>query len=323
MATDIKFLHKAAFEKIRTANRVLIVAHKKPDGDTLGAATAMFNFLRRQGVAATGFCADVVPTQYSYMPGTEDFTADPKAFADPRHDVLAVFDAGDLRFAGVADYVAAMNPKPFIVNFDHHATNERFGDVNVLDVKASSTAEVVYDFLHSVGGEVTRDIATCLLTGILTDTGSFSNPATTQSSLEAASDLMRSGAKIQEVASKLMRNKSITSLQLWGKVLSRLKHNEKLGVASTAIFEADMKEEGVDEEHVEGISNFLNQFLDTKVVLVLKELPDNKVKGSLRSAEDIDVSALAKIMGGGGHKKAAGFTVPGRIVETERGWRVE
>lgn len=320
---DIRFLHQAAHEAIRRSRRVLIVAHKKPDGDTLGAATAMFNFCARAGIPATGFCADVVPSQYAYMPGTEAFTADPSVFADPVHDVLAVFDAGDLRFAGIADHVAAMRTPPTIVNFDHHATNERFGAVNVVDVTASSTAEVVYDFLGNVGAEIDREIATCLLTGILTDTGSFSNPATTGSSLEAASDLVRRGAKMQEVASKLMRNKSITSLKLWGKVLARLKHNERLGVASTAIFAEEIAAEGVDEEHIEGISNFLNQFLDAKVVLVLKELPGGKVKGSFRTAEDIDVSAPAKILGGGGHKKAAGFTMPGRIVETDKGWRVE
>ena len=319
---DISYLHREAHERMRGARRVLIVAHKKPDGDTLGAATAMFNFCRARGIEATGFCHDIVPHQYSYMPGTEEFTADHGVFADPAHDVLAVFDAGDLRFAGIADLVASMPVPPTIVNFDHHATNERFGAVNVVDVKASSTAEVVYDFLRTVGADIDREIATCLLTGIVTDTGSFSNPATTDSALEAASDLVRRGAKMQEVSTKLMRNKSLTSLRLWGKVLARLKHNDALGVASTAIFAEDLAEEGIDEEHVEGISNFLNQFLDAKVVLVLKELPDNKVKGSFRTAEDIDVSAPAKILGGGGHKKAAGFTVPGRIKETERGWQV-
>ena len=105
--------------------------------------------------------------------------------------------------------------------------------------------------------------------------------------------------------------------------MARLKHDEKLGVSSTAISEHEVAAEGIEEEHVEGISNFLNRFLDTKVVLVLKEVSGNKVKGSFRSADDIDVSLPAKILGGGGHKKAAGFTVRGRIVETADGWRVE
>jgi phosphoesterase RecJ-like protein len=320
---DITYLHRNAHDVLRRAKHVLLVSHPKPDGDTLGAGTAMFNYLRRSGIQVTGFCLDKVPSQYAYMPCSEEFTDDKAVFTSGRHDVIAVFDAGDLRFAGVSALIDALSPRPTLLNFDHHNTNERYGDINILDIKASSTAEVVYDFLRTVGAEIDRDIATSLLTGILTDTGNFSNPATTSTSLGAASDLVRHGAKIQNVANRLIRNKSLISLRLWGSVLGRLKYNEKLGVASTAIFAKEIAEEGIDEEHVEGISNFLNQFLDAKVVLVLKEVSGGKVKGSFRTAEDIDVSEPAKMLGGGGHKKAAGFTVPGRIVEVANGWRVE
>ena len=228
---DIRFLNRAAYDAITKAKRVLVVAHRKPDGDTLGAASGMFNFCVQKGIPVTAFCADPIPEQYSFMPGTDEFSCDPAVFQDASHDVLAMFDAGDLRFAGIADLVAAMPKKPYILNFDHHATNERFGDVNVLTVGASSTAEVVYRFMQDCGIEIDRKIATCLLTGILTDTGNFSNPATTNSCLEAASDLLRRGGKIQEVSNKLMRNKSVESLRLWGDVLSRLKYNEKIGRA--------------------------------------------------------------------------------------------
>lgn len=319
MATDIRFLFRAAHDALTRANKVLIVAHKKPDGDTLGASAAMLNFCRRRDIAANAFCLDAPPPQYGYIPRVDEFTADPAVFGET-YDVLAVFDSGDLRYAGVADLVAGMPAKPAVLNFDHHATNERYGDMNLLDTGASSTAEVVYEFFRAVGVEIDRDIATCLLTGILTDTSSFSNPGTTQGSLEAASELLRSGAKIQEVANKLMRNKSIPALRLWGQVLSRLKYNPTLGVASTAIFSGDLAD--IDGEHVEGISNFLNQFLDVAVVLVLTEQSGGKVKGSFRTAEDLDVSVPAKLLGGGGHRKAAGFTIPGRILETDQGWKI-
>jgi phosphoesterase RecJ-like protein len=318
---DTRFLHRAAHEALKKAKRVLIIAHRKPDGDTLGAATAMLRHCRRQGIPADAFCLDEPPRQYAYLPGTEEFTTDPAVFGRG-HDVVAVFDAGDLRYAGVDAHVAAMRPKPAILNFDHHVTNERFGDVNVVDVKASSTAEVVYGFCMTCGVDIDRDMATCILTGILTDTGNFTNPATTGGSLEAASDLMRRGAKIQEVASQLVRNKPIDALRLWGQVFSRLKFNRELGVASTAILASDLDAGDVEEEHVEGIANFLNTFLDAKVVLVLKEMPGGKVKGSFRTAEDVDVSVPAKMLGGGGHKKAAGFTMAGKVVETDKGWQV-
>ncbi len=318
---EIDYLYRHAHDALGRAKRALLVSHPKPDGDTLGAASAVLNFCRAAGIPATGFCMDPVPAQYLYMPGTELFTNDPSVFDGAIHDVVAVFDAGDLRFAGIAERLAAMQPRPFIINFDHHATNERYGDINIVDVAASSTAEVTYRFLETIGADIDRATATCLLTGILTDTGSFSNAATTSTSLEAGSDLMRRGAKIQEVASRLMRNKPIAALRLWGEALSRVKYDKKTDTASTAIFAKDM--DGVDDEHVEGVSNFMNQFLDVGTVLVLKELPGGKVRGSLRSASEIDVAARAKALGGGGHKKAAGFTIPGKIVETADEWKVE
>ncbi len=317
------FLHRIAYDAITHASRVLIVSHPKPDGDTLGAASAMVNFCRAHNIPADVFCLDEIPEQYSYMPGTEHYACDPTIFSSCSHDVLAVFDAGDLRYAGIVDLIASMPTKPRIINFDHHATNELFGEVNVVNVKASSTAEVVYDFFQENNIEVSREMSVCLLTGILTDTGVFSNAATTWTSLEAASDLLRRGAKIQEVSKKLIQNKTVPALRLWGTALARLKHNRETGHASTAVFIKDLAEESVDDEHVDGISNFLNSVLDVKVVLVLKEMPDGKVKGSYRTTGDIDVSALAKALGGGGHKKAAGFTVVGRIKETEVGWVVE
>lgn len=320
MATDLKYTHLAAHDALLKAKRLLLVSHPKPDGDTLGAATAMLNYCREKGIAVRGFCKDKVPDQYGYMVGTEHFTHEPAVFGEHVPDVIAVFDAGDLRHAGIDLHVEALAERPLIINFDHHATNVRFGDINVLDIGASSTAEVVYDFLGHAGADISRNIATCILTGILTDTGNFSNPATTQSCLEAASILLHKGAKLQDVANRLVRNKSLPALQMWGKALSRLKYDPASGLASTMVFKADMLELG--EDFAEGISNFINQFLDVKIVLVLRELPDGKIKGSYRTISETDVSAMAKVHGGGGHKKAAGFTVVAKVAETETEWQV-
>lgn len=317
---DIKHRYAAAQDALRRARRILIVSHKKPDGDTLGAAAGLLLACHSWGFPADAFCLDPVPPPYRYMPGTEQFSTDPALFAAA--DTIAVCDAGDLAYAGIERFVLDRTVKPVIINFDHHATNRHFGDINVVDAGASSTAEVVYHFLEFCRAEVSQKVATSLLTGILTDTSVFSNPATTSASLDAASALMRRGAKIQDVSNRLMRNKPIEALKLWGEVLSRLKYDAHLGIASTVIFERDLRESGVEDEHVEGLSNFLNHVLSAKVVMVLRELPGGKVKGSLRTAEEIDVSALAKLLGGGGHKKAAGFTVSGKIVEANGAWRV-
>jgi len=318
---DIRFLYRGAEEALKGAKRVLTISHKRPDGDTLGSAAAFSEYCRRQGVAVTSFCLDPVPDQYSYLLGIEYFTSDAKVFNDRSVDVIVVFDSGDLRYAGVAELMSAMPVRPFVVAFDHHATNDRFADVNVIDATASSTAEVVYHFFQVCGVDIDAKLATCLLTGIFSDTDSFTNPATSESALQAASYLIRRGAKIQTISGRLTHNKSVPSLRLWGQVLSRLKFDEKLNVASTAVFAGDCC--GLEGDQVEGIANFLNNFLDAKVVLVLKEMAGGLVKGSFRTAEDVDVSVIAKALGGGGHKKAAGFTIPGSIKETDSGWRVE
>lgn len=318
---EFDFLFRSAHDILKRAKSVLLVAHRKPDGDAIGSTAAVVNWCEREGIEVTPFCADPVPKQYMYMRGAERYTTDPAEFYRG-HDVVAVFDSGDLRHAGVAEHMSGMRHSPVVINFDHHVTNELYGDINIVDPKASSAAEIAFRFFRHVGARIDQEMATCLLTGIVTDTGNFSNPATTRSSMEAASHLLRRGARLHDISRNLQRNKSVGALRLWGAVLSRLKFNDKLGVASTVIF-ADDLENGADNEQVEGVSNFLSACLDAKVIMVLKEISDGTVRGSLRSADDVDVSELAKVMGGGGHRKAAGFSVSGRIVETEDGWRVE
>jgi phosphoesterase RecJ-like protein len=309
--------------RLAAARRPLLVAHKKPDGDTLGAMMAVYSWLRDQGREAYAFCLDVPARAYAYVPRLHELQTDPRVFEDEAVDLICVFDAGDLAYAGIEDFVKAMPDRPFIVNFDHHVTNLRFGDLNLLVTDASSTAEVVHGFLEAGGVGISRPMAVCLMTGILTDTSNFSNPATTVNSLRVASELLLKGASIQEITRHLMRNKPVSSLKIWGKALERLRWDAEARTVSTALYLEDFKDHTSQEEYVEGLSNFLNHLLDAQVVLVLKELPDGKVKGSYRSASDVDVAALAQKYGGGGHKKAAGFTVAGKIVEAERGWKVD
>jgi phosphoesterase RecJ-like protein len=314
---EMRYLNLQAGEVIRGAKRLLIVAHKKPDGDTLGAACAMIGYCRVNGIVFDAFCLDLPGPQYRFLAGSEAFSNDPAVFTKG-HDVLAVFDAGDLRFAGVDAFVRAMSPRPTIVNFDHHATNERFGDINVVDVGSSATTEVVWHFFEDNGFTADRDIATCVLTGIVTDTGVFTNPSTTTGSFRSAAALLRKGADVHDVARRLIRNKPVAALRVWGAAFSRLKYHPELDLASTAIFASDLGD--VDDEHTEGIANFLNQFLASNVVLVLRETGDGMVKGSLRTASGVDVADLAKALGGGGHKKASGFLCRASIEERPEGW---
>jgi phosphoesterase RecJ-like protein len=313
---------KLIFEKLSAARRPILVAHRKPDGDTLGGMMAVYTWLRDQGREAYAFCVDAPASAYNYFPRIREVLTNPATFTDEDIDMLCVFDAGDLAYAGIDTFVAAMPQRPFIANFDHHVTNTLFGDANLVLTNASSTAEVVHGFFTINSVEVTQAMATCLMTGLLTDTSNFSNPGTTVKSLEIASDLLLKGVSMRDITKRLMRNKPVEALKLWGKALERLRWDPVNKTATTALLRTDFDEYPVDDEHLEGLSNFLNHLLKADVVLVLKETADGKIKGSYRSASEVDVAELAKAHGGGGHKKAAGFTVAGKIVEGENGWKI-
>jgi len=316
---DHKFLQ--ANEVIRRAGRVVIVIHRKPDGDAIGTASAFMGWAMQEGIEVIAFCRDALPHQYSFLPHVHEFTQDTAVFGS--NLLTCVFDAGDLRYAGIEDIISELPSRPNIVNFDHHADNRLFGQVNVVKGDASSTSEILLAFLERVEARITPDMATAMLTGLMFDTSSLTNPSTGVDSVRAAAKLMRLGGTVHGYQRNILKSKSVPSLRVWGEAFSRLRPNDDLGVMSTALKLEDLKQPGVEEEQVEGISNFLDNFLDVPALLFLKETPDGKVKGSFRSSDDIDTSVPARLFGGGGHPKAAGFTVPGRVAETDHGWRVE
>lgn len=308
-------------DRIKRANRPLLVMHKKPDGDTLGSALAMARWLREQGKDACIFCRDSAPRHYDFLPEFEKIQNDPAIFERQEIDLIVVLDSGDLGYAGVEEIISGINRSLPIINIDHHATNRHYGEINLVEPDASSTAEVVHNFFETNDIKINRHIATSLLVGILTDTTNFTNPGTTVSSMRVASKLISYGARTGEITRRIMKNKSIDSLRLWGKTLSRLEENRQLNMAIAIIKKEDLAEVNAPGEAVEGVANFLNALLDVRLVLVLRETNDGHVKGSFRST-DADVSKIAAALGGGGHKKAAGFTIKGRLEQVGGKWKV-
>lgn len=318
--------HPATFTKIhdaiKGAKEILLIAHQKPDGDTLGANLAMANWLRDEGRHFHIFCVHPVPPHFQYMPLWEHVKTTEDELAHIPFDVVIALDSSSLTYAGADSLVAKLKGQPTIINIDHHGTNPHFGDLNVVDPEASSCTVLVHRFLQHIGAYVSQDISTCLLTGILTDTGGFSNMGTTHEAMEIASNLLKRGAKFRAITNHTVRNKTVNSLKLWGRALDRLTRHAN-GIVSTVVTQTDLEECEATEEDMEGISNFLNALQDAKIIMVLKER-NGEVKGSLRTTDpDTDVAAMAKqLFGGGGHKKAAGFSVPGTLVQTADGWRV-
>lgn len=327
MPTNYTEVYNKIFDEIDRANHVMLVMHQKPDGDTTGSCLAMAHYLDIIDKPHTCFCIDDISPTLRFLPGKEKITTDPSHWnpADAKFDLVIVFDAGDLKYSGIADYVDELTHDFKIINIDHHATNAFFGDHNLVITTASSTCEIVHDLLHSVD-VLNKQIATCLLTGLVTDTGGFTNLATTASSIEAASKLLLKGASIKQIAHQTLQSRSVPTLKLWGRALERL-HINPSGIVTTIITQKDMHECHASPEAIEGVANFLNSLddqTDAKAILVLCEGPNNTVKGSFRSTHPlIDVSKLAMLLGGGGHKKAAGFTVEGKLVEHNDRWSIE
>lgn len=313
-------------EYILSARNILLTTHERPDGDALGAMVSLAFYLGDLGKKYLCYCQEKVIDTYYFLPGIEKVSQ--KLGEIGFFDLIIFLDAGDVKRTGIKDYLSRIDKnKTKVVNIDHHLTSElnrdHFFDLNIVSLEVSSTAEIIYNFFDFLKIPLNKEKATNLLTGLLTDTGCFSNLGTTVSSFSIAADLMNKGTNIKKICDHTLKNKNVVSLKLWGRVLARLEKNEKTGVVTSVIKQKDLAECGAEEDSTEGISNFLNFLSDAKYTLLFKEEKDGRIKGSLRTTrEDVDVSKIAAQFGGGGHKKAAGFSTTGKLLKTENGWQI-
>ena len=304
---------------IDAASRILLISHRKPDGDTLGANLGLYHYIKNLlDKEIVIFCVDTPASVYKFMPGIGLVTND-KQILQKLFDCICIFDAGDLLMTEISNEILEQQRRgAVIIDFDHHVTNTRFGNFNFVLTDAASSTEVVYRFIKSIGGTINQASATCLLVGLVTDTGFFSNGATKSTSLELARALVLAGADFPAIQERFLKDKNVFGLRLWGEALNRLSYNTEFGIAWTYIRKEELTSIPGGSETVEGLSNFLDTVLNVPIILVLKEKEDG-VSGSLRSCAEIDVSALALQFGGGGHKRAAGFFVKGASLEIENG----
>lgn len=316
--------HAEIIHHLRLARHVVIASHRNPDGDALGSSLALAHFLEASGVSYTVFNVDTAGDTFRFLPKAH--IVGPHHAAWERHDldVIVVVDCGDPAHAGIADRLQKTQDKTTIINIDHHVTNSHYGRYNLVSAEASSTCELVYQLLHSVKA-ITKPIALCLLTGLITDTGSFSNLATTPTAIQTAASLLKHGANLPHIHKTVFQQRSLNTLKLWGRALERLHEDPKTGMIVTVITLNDMQELQVNEEAVSGISNFLNslQQASEKAILLLSQTKPDIIKGSLRTTSPLlDVTQFAKLHGGGGHKKAAGFTLKGTLTYSFHGYTI-
>ena len=307
------------------AKKILVISHTNPDGDTLGSALAFIHYLEDKKIENFHFCSTEPASYFIYLPKIKDLSTDLDPKTIDGFDLIILFDHGAIHQSQIETHLTPLLTRPdiTIANIDHHISNSKFGNINIVNLEASSTCEALYYLLMAAGIEINSSMATCLMTGIITDTSNFTNSATQHSSLTAAADLAQRGAKIPEISAHVFRNKNIPSLNLWGTVLNRLYIDEAEGMAFTVITQNDFETYGIEREALDGLINFLSHLENVRYVKMLVEEKDGSIKGSLRtSRDDIDLTVMAAQWGGGGHRKAAGFKLKGRLVEVDEKWMV-
>jgi len=292
----------AALANVR---RALIVSHIMPDGDTIGSALGLAWALKSRGIECRLSCADPVPSELAFLPGSADFCA--RRLTD--EDIIFVVDSGDVSRMGPIYDTDAFARVP-VVNIDHHVTNSKFGDIQCVETRAA-TAELILELLEHLEIEIDVTIATCLLCGIVTDTRAFRTSNTSPIVLAAAVKLMEAGAPLTEITDAVFDHRSLGLLRLWGQALAKTRIDN--GILWAELPHVVFGQTGSTLADSKGLVNFLISIHDAHVALVLRETGDGQIDISLRAKPGIDVSGVATSFGGGGHPQAAGCLVPGQI----------
>lgn len=309
-------------EILNKSGSFLLIAHEEPDGDCLGSILALNEALIGIGKKVKMVCKDQIPQVFQFLDGIEAVKTD---FLIGDHDAVVFLDNGDTRRTGFPLRLLKLKGKVSTVNIDHHPKNDlwRLAKINLADETASSTSEIVFKLISDLGLNITPKMATYLLTGIFTDTGGFRHTNTSNKVLEIVSTLLKKGGRLGKVSENIANSHPISTLRLWGIALDRLFRNKDLGIIYSVLKKEDIELAGATEEEVSGLITLINSTPDSRISLLLYETRDGKIKGSLRTEKDgSDVSILARALGGGGHKKASGFTIEGKLEKVDQQWQI-
>jgi phosphoesterase RecJ-like protein len=297
---------EGAVRALREADEIVLACHVNPDGDALGSLLAASLGLQRLGKKTypTWGSDDVsVPYSYAFLPGTDSIVS-PRDL--PEVKVFVALDCGAAdRLGDLEKHVA---PAPTLINIDHHPGNEEFGTHNIVVTTVSSTAELVARLLQDLGVQIDRDIATCLYTGVVTDTGRFQYSNSTPDTLRLAAALLELGVDAQAVAQEVFESSPFNFLKLTGRVLDRAVLIEDEAFVYSWFTRKDLEETGVPFDETEKLIDLVRQTRAARVAAMFKENDEGKFRVSLRSKGPESVGAVARALDGGGHELAAGFT---------------
>lgn len=305
---------------LKKNKKVLLTTHERPDGDAVGSVLGLGFALRQLDIEVTFYTPDAPPEYLAFLSGFEEITQNIGSLKS--YDAVFALDHSELKRTRLHREIEAS--KKFLISIDHHATSDRKGDIVIVVPSAAANCEIIAELLPLLGAKIDDKIATALLTGIVTDTGSFQHANVTTHALALASKLMGYGANLRAVTRAVYGKRSLASLRIIGRALERVQANKKTGAAFSVITHQDLKECGATLEDLSGVVNMLNSIPEASFSFLLTEYEEGKLKGSLRSEPEkaVDVSEIAKKFGGGGHKLASGFEVAGTLVKEEDGWKI-
>lgn len=295
---------RQVLEQIRQRQEFLLTSHARPDGDAIGSVLALAGILHKMGKRAEVVMSDPVPVIYKPLPYADTIIHSAQVNGHYEAAILLECDSVQrTRLQGLEKY--------FLISIDHHVTGKRFANVNWIDPAASACAEMVFCLGKAAGMEITPEIATCLYTAVLTDTGSFSYTNTNAHTFELARELVKLGADPVRAAQNVYFSSPTSKMRLLGAALSRL-HRDGM-ITWMTVTREDMERAGALEEDSEGLVNYALGIAGVEVAVFFRETPDHRVRVSLRSKGAIDVSEIAARFGGGGHQCASGFALDGPL----------
>lgn len=296
-------------EEINLAKKIVILTHDMPDGDAVGSSLAMYHGLKQLGKDV-----DVIMPKYSevfmFLPGIENV----KTESLEVYDLAIALDCGDIkRLNGFSKYFEDANCK---ISIDHHAINTMFGDYNFVNPTAPACSQILITVLETMGVEITKEIGTCLLTGIITDTGGFKYQGVTSETFEFTAELLNKGIKMTEIYKKVLQTISKSQFELRRRAMNRLEFIEEGKIAFTYITKKDEKEVEAKLNDHEGIVELGRDVAGVEVSIFLRETEEG-YKLSLRSNEYVNVADICLMFNGGGHMRAAGGSINGSFEEAK------
>ncbi|MDO3376681.1 DHH family phosphoesterase [Geoalkalibacter halelectricus] len=301
---------RAILERIESARRILVASHSSPDGDAIASTLALANALREMGREVVAFNADPVPQTLQFLPGAASLVHDLRDVAP--FDLGFLLDAGELRRAEapLKELCATL------INIDHHPYSEPFGEINYVDEKASATGALIYRVLKEGGHPISPDVALCVYTAILSDTGSFRYSNADSEAFRIAADMVEQGGiNPWDVAGGLYESQDEKRLRLLALALATLQVSACGKFASLTLTDEMMRRTGASHEHTDGFVNYPRSIRGVEVAILFRQIGPDAYKVGFRSKGRVDVGALARQLGGGGHHNAAGAEVQGALEE--------